>query len=292
MGQKQGQQITHVYGMGELSMNYIAFNFETTGADQSEQLIALLSNQEFEGFEEAGQYLKAFIPETTFNESAFNTIRKLFPTLVYTKTIVANINWNLQWEQSFEPVLVSDFVAIRADFHQQVKHVRYEIIITPKMSFGTGHHPTTYLMVQQMQSLNFTGSSVLDFGTGTGILAILAEKLGAVKVLAIDNDEWSITNAKENTQKNGCNKISIEQHNVIPVVEKYDIILANINLNVITNSIMLIASVSNKGCKIILSGFLKENELIIKDAIKMVEFQYISTVQKGEWIAIMIMKRY
>lgn len=271
-------------------MNYIAFTFETTGADQSEQLIALLSNQEFEGFEETGQYLKAFIPETTFDESAFNTIRKLFPTLVYQKTIVENINWNLQWELSFEPVLVNDFVAIRADFHQPAKHVRHEIIITPKMSFGTGHHATTYLMVQQMESLDFAGKSVLDFGTGTGILAILAEKLGATKVLAIDNDEWSITNAKENTLQNGCNKISIEQHNAIPVVEKYDIILANINLNVIKANIMLIESVSNRGCKILLSGFLKENEPIIQDAVKKVGFQYISTVQKGEWIAIMVIK--
>ena len=271
-------------------MNYIAFNFETTGSDQSEQLIALLSDQEFEGFEETGKYLKAFIPEATFNESAFSAIGKLFPTLVYTKAIVENINWNLQWEQSFEPVLINDFVSIRADFHQPVKEVQHEIIITPKMSFGTGHHATTHLMVQQMQSLDFAGKSVLDFGTGTGILAILAEKLGAVKVLAIDNDEWSITNAKENTRQNGCNKISIEQHNAIPVVEKYDIILANINLNVITANLPSIGSVSNTGCKILLSGFLKENEFVMLDAIKKIGFQYISTKQKGEWVAIMIVK--
>ena len=269
-------------------MNYIEFKFETVGSDQSEQLIALLGEIEFEGFEEAGQYLKGFIKEEIFNEAAFNSIEKLFPALVYTKTIVENINWNQQWEQSFEPVVVNEFAAIRADFHKLVANVRYEIIITPKMSFGTGHHATTYLMVQQMENIDFKGKTVLDFGTGTGILAILAEKLGAAKIWAIDNDEWSIINAKENIGQNECKKISIEQHSAIPVVQNYDVILANINLNVITANLPSLLSVANAGCQILLSGFLSENEVAVKSAINKAGFQYISTVQRGEWIAIMI----
>jgi ribosomal protein L11 methyltransferase len=271
-------------------MNYLSFLFETNTPDQSEQLVALLSDQGFEGFEETGLYLKAFIPETDFSETSFRAIEELFPSLVYTKTIVENINWNKQWEESFEPVLINDFVAIRAGFHQPITQVQHEIIITPKMSFGTGHHATTHLMIQQMQLLDFTGKTVLDFGTGTGILAILAEKLGAAKVLAIDNDEWSITNAKENIQQNGCHKISIEQHHSIPLTEKYDIILANINLNVITDNISAIEFVSNTPGNIIFSGFLKEDETAIKATIKAAGLQSISTLQRGEWIAILAFK--
>ena len=272
-------------------MNYLSVNFKITDSNQSEQLVALLSEQQFEGFEETDQYLKAFIPQKIFDESAFSSIVQLFPSLVYTKESIENINWNQQWEESFEPVLINDFVAIRAGFHQPITNVLHEIIITPKMSFGTGHHATTHLMVQQMEQLNFVEKTVLDFGTGTGILAILAEKLGASKVLAIDIDEWSITNAKENIQQNSCNKIRIAQHKTIPVVQNYDIILANINLNVIMDSLSLITKVSNASCTILLSGFLKENEIVIQQAISEVGFQYLSTFQRGEWIVIMAVKQ-
>jgi len=271
-------------------MNYIAFNFETTGPDQSEQLVALLSDQGFEGFEEAGVSLNAFIPEEIFNEDAFSDIKELFPSLIYTKSIVENINWNQQWEESFEPVLVNDFVAIRAGFHQAIDHVEHEIVITPKMSFGTGHHATTYLMVQQMQGIDFNGKTVLDFGTGTGILAILAEKLGAAKVVAIDNDEWSITNAKENILQNDCSKIIVEQKSAISLTERYDIILANINLNVIAANLQAIQSVSKAGSNVLLSGFLNDNEAFMIAEIIAVGFQYISTSQRGEWIAIRAIK--
>lgn len=271
-------------------MNYIAFDFQTKNSDQSEQLVALLSNKDFEGFEETVDNLKAFIPEASFNEISFSAIIGLFPSLVYKKSIIENINWNQQWEESFEPVVVENFVAIRAGFHQPIPNVKHEIIITPKMSFGTGHHATTHLMIQQMQSIDFKGKSVLDFGTGTGILAILAEKLGAVKILAIDNDEWSITNAIENIQLNDCNNIIIEQHDTIPLAEKYDVILANINLNVITANLESIVAVTNAGCKILLSGFLKENETAMLGAIKNVGLQYLFTQQRGEWIAMYIVK--
>ncbi len=272
-------------------MNYIAVDFETSQPEQSEQLVALLSDQGFEGFEEIGNSLNAFIIEKNFNEIAFNTIMELFPLLEYKKSIVENINWNQQWEESFQPVVVENFVAVRASFHQPIKEVQYEIVITPKMSFGTGHHATTYLMIQQMQLINFKGKKVLDFGTGTGILAILAEKLGASKVVAIDNDEWSITNAKENIRQNNCNKITIEQHDTIPLFEKYEVILANINLYVITANLEFIETVSNAGCRLLLSGFLKENEAVMQETISNAGFQYISTQQKGDWITIHAVKQ-
>ena len=271
-------------------MNYTAVEFSVTNAEQAEQLIALLSNEAFEGFEENELQLKAFIPELNFNEAAFKTILQLFPELAYTKTSVENINWNQQWEESFEPVRVNDFVAIRAGFHQPITNVQHEIIITPKMSFGTGHHSTTFLMIQQMALLDFTKKSVLDFGTGPGVLAILAEKLGANKLLAIDNDEWSITNAIENIAQNNCTKITIEQHNEIPIGDKYDIILANINLNVITANLASIASVCAAPCSILFSGFLKSDETAITAAITSVGFVVKATVQNGNWIALLVYK--
>ena len=271
-------------------MNYLAFDFTISVPEQSEQLIALLSEQDFEGFEESDNLLKAFIPENIFNENTFNEITSLFASLIYTKSIVENINWNQQWEQSFEPVVVGDFVAIRAHFHQPITAVQYEIIITPKMSFGTGHHGTTYIMMQHMQKIDFAGKSVLDFGTGTGVLAILAEKLGAEKVLAIDIDEWSIINAKENIVQNNSTKIIIEEHSAIPLHQTYDIILANINLNVITASLSAIVSVANDECTILFSGFLKENENVIQAAFKAAGLKFISILQKGEWIAIRVIK--
>ena len=271
-------------------MNYLAFDFAISATEQSEQLIALLSDLEFEGFEESENSLKAFIPESVFNKNDFDNVTALFPSLVFTQTIVENINWNQKWEESFEPVVVDNFVAIRAHFHQPIQNVQHEIIITPKMSFGTGHHGTTYIMMQHMQQLDFAGKTVLDFGTGTGVLAILAEKLGAKNVLGIDIDEWSIINAKENLLQNNCTKITIEEHDTIPLKHEFDVILANINLNVITANLSSIVAVANKGCIIIFSGFLKENEIQIQAEFKNVGLRYLSILQKGEWIAITVIK--
>ncbi len=271
-------------------MNYISFDFETTDADLSEQLVALLSDQGFEGFEETGQYLKAFIKEDEFNEASFKIIEALFPTLIFKKTLVENINWNKQWEDNFTPIVIDDFVAIRAAFHPPIPHTQHEIIITPKMSFGTGHHATTHLMMQQMQQLDFTDKKVLDFGTGTGILAILAEKLGATKILAIDNDEWSVTNAQENIIQNNCNKIVVEQQSIIPTEEKYDIILANINLNVISASLEDIFSVAGIGCKVLFSGFLIGDEMQLQADIEAIGLKYSTTFKKGDWVAISAFK--
>src|SRR5665647_862284 len=205
-------------------MNYLEFDFDIESPEQLEKLVALLAEQGFEGFEEEEDSLNAFIPEHNFNEDEFSRVIDMFVTVSYTKTIVENINWNKKWEEDFKPVLVDDFVAIRAGFHQPIKNVAHEIIITPKMSFGTGHHATTYLMIKQMQELDFIEKSVLDFGTGTGVLAILARKLGAEKVFAIDYDEWSITNAIENIEQNSCSNIRVQQLDAIPVAEKFDII--------------------------------------------------------------------
>ncbi len=271
-------------------MNYLEFDFEITDTQHAETLIALLSDQNFEGFEETEKNLKAFIKEADFNDVIFKETLLLFPSIKYTTAVIENINWNQQWEDNFEPVLVDDFVAVRAHFHQSIKTVQHEIIITPKMSFGTGHHATTHLMMQLMRAVDFKNKTVFDFGTGTGVLAILAEILGAVNIRAIDIDEWSIINTQENIIKNNCNQITVEQMDRIPSGNQYDIILANINLNVITETATEIACISKPGAIVLFSGFLKTDEKAMTETLLRAGFSKIEIVQRGDWIAIACLK--
>ncbi len=267
-------------------MNYLQFDFEVIPGEKTEALIAVLGNFNFEGFEETDVCLKAFIAEDKLGSESIAAITELFPDILYKKSIIENINWNKQWEDNFHPVIVEDFVGIRAHFHPVITNVQHEIIITPKMSFGTGHHATTHMMIELMQAINFKDKKVMDFGTGTGVLAILAEKMGATKVLAIDNDEWSIENSKENFGKNNCTAITLSFNNSIKATHNFDVILANINLNIILNNLGSIAAAVNKSAHIVLSGFLKQDENAIKNALKANHLDYKNTLQRGEWIAI------
>ena len=271
-------------------MTYLQFDFDIDSAEQSNKLVALLAIQGFDGFEEQENKLVAFIAEDRFNEPEFATVIDRFEAISYTQSVIENINWNKKWEEDFKPVLVENFVGIRASFHEPIHDVEHEIIITPKMSFGTGHHATTYLVMNQMKELVFLKKRVLDFGTGTGVLAILASKLGAEKVLAIDYDEWSITNAKENIVQNNCANISVVQADHIDLNEKFDIVLANINLNVIVSNMPAISAVAISGGVILLSGFLKENEKVIITSLKAAGLQYQATRQRGDWLIIMANK--
>lgn len=267
-------------------MNYLQIEFETLKEGESEMLIALLADAGFESFEETENSLLAFIKEDGFEEGSLEDILKLVP-VNYTKTIVPQQNWNAQWESSFEPIVVNEFVAIRAAFHQPINDVKHEIIITPKMSFGTGHHATTYMMIEQMEALDFAGKTVVDFGTGTAVLAILAEKMGAVSIDAIDYDEWSIENSIENAAANNCSKINLIKAETISTATTYDIILANINLHVILDNLAGIKSVSKKGTYILLSGFMKADEPPMVNALAENGILRLKTVQKGEWISIL-----
>ncbi|MBK6935571.1 MAG: 50S ribosomal protein L11 methyltransferase [Chitinophagaceae bacterium] len=183
--------------------NYIQITFTNLQPEQADMLIAQLSEAGFDGFEEGENLLKAFIPENDYNKFLLKELTYKY-RLQYAEQVIPEQNWNALWESNFQPVVVDDFVGVRACFHEPISSVEYEIGITPKMSFGTGHHATTYMMMQQMRNIPFLGKSVFDFGTGTGVLAILAEKLGAASVFAIDNDDWSIENARENCQFNNC----------------------------------------------------------------------------------------
>ncbi len=237
----------------------IIFDVKTNEADT---IVAMLAGIEFEGFEENDGFIKAYISQEQFNEAELNKIAEPFSLSYQTKEIPQQ-NWNAVWESHFDPVVIDDFVAVRAHFHLPISTVQHEIIITPKMSFGTGHHATTTMMIKQMRNIDFKNRNVFDFGTGTGVLAILAEKLGAASVLAIDNDEWSIDNSKENIAKNGCDKIKVEQRSDANVQQCFDVILANINRNIILDNLSFLSSQLNRNGTLLLSGLLAEDEGII-----------------------------
>jgi len=265
--------------------NYIEIKIENISEEQSEILIAQLNEIGFNGFEEGENFLIGFIDEQNFDEDALQQIISAHH-LSYQKNFIQQKNWNEEWEKNFDPVIVDDFVAVRAEFHQPIKNIEHEIIITPKMSFGTGHHATTYMMIQQMGTIDFNNKIVFDFGTGTGILAILAEKLGAKNIIAIDNDEWSINNAKENSERNNCKRIQLFLVSELPSTEKFDIVLANINKNVILQHVKELTNLLAQSGQLLVSGLLIEDETEILDVAVKIKLKPTACIRRGRWISI------
>ncbi len=273
-------------------MEYYQVILESISADQKDILIALLNDTGFTGFEETDDSLKAFINTEDFSEDEFNVIVSTY-SIKYSRSIIKEINWNEQWETSFEPVSIlhpdtgNPFVHIRANFHQANEQARFDITITPKMSFGTGHHATTYLMAEQMSKIAFDGKNVIDFGTGTAVLAILAEKMGAGRVIAIDNDDWSINNAMENIDTNNCSRISLVKAETIEVDEKACVILANINLNIIIANLSAIKNAAEKAAIVLFSGIMTHDEQVSRVALKNMNFEIKQVFHKNGWIALL-----
>ena len=251
-----------------------------------EELIAQLSGIQYDAFEEKETELCAYIKDEAFEAEVLETILSAYH-LGYTKSLIENQNWNALWESNFTPVIVDNLCVIRAEFHEPFPNIKNEIIITPKMSFGTGHHATTYMMIDNMSRIDFKDKQVADFGTGTGVLAIFAEKLGSSYVWAVDNDEWSIENSKENIERNGCAKVKIEKAEGFLPKQQFDIILANINKNVILqNAGNFLSALQSEG-KLLLSGLLREDEDDVVSAFVRKGLQHISTSEKNNWICIL-----
>src|SRR6185437_1240971 len=267
---------------------YFKIQIETASVEEGELLVATLSEIQYYAFEQEGTSLNAYIREEDFSELKLTVV--LPGKAIFKKEIIEEENWNQQWEQSIEPVIVNNFAGIHPVFQGLIKNVKHDIIITPKMSFGTGHHATTFLMIEMMEMMDLKGKEVLDFGTGTGVLAILAEKCGASKILAIDNDEWSINNAMENIKANGCEKISIELRDVLSDVHPMDVILADINLNVLNKFASDLSQILKSGSFLLASGFLlkdlKEMQNIFEE--KNVVIKHLQ--QRGEWMVILFQK--
>ena len=268
---------------------YIQTEISVSEQPEKDRLIAQLADFGFEGFEEERSSLKAFIPLDQFRKEEFETMMRE-GGLRFSIQLIEEQNWNALWEAGFEPVVVDNFCAVRADFHQRVPGIKYDIIITPKMSFGTGHHATTYMMIEQMQQIDFDKKQVFDFGTGTGVLAILAEKSGASFVEAIDNDDWSIDNAMENLLRNQSEKISLKKRDLIEGEGRYDIVLANVNKHVIINQLKRMTdAVVDKGI-ILLSGLLAEDESDIHVLATGAGLSLRNKLEKHNWICLMYVR--
>ncbi|HYH14898.1 MAG TPA: 50S ribosomal protein L11 methyltransferase [Flavisolibacter sp.] len=252
--------------------------------EQQEILISQLEELGATGFEQTDTHLLAY-----FEEDAFPSydVQALLEGYNFQLNTLQQQNWNAVWESNFQPVIVDDFCAVRAHFHEPIQGVKHEILITPKMSFGTGHHATTYMMMQQMRDINFDGKRVFDFGTGTGVLAILAEKLGAVSVYAIDNDEWSITNAQENLKKNNCQHIDVEFASNIPTDMSFDVILANINRNVILQYFSFLKQAVKEKGLILFSGLLETDRDIIVETAQRHGLELIKHNERNKWISLL-----
>lgn len=251
---------------------------------QQEELIALLDEYNPSGFEQTDENLKAYFAEKDYLAEDILMIIKGYD---YEVSQLNEQNWNEVWEQNFQPVLVDDFCAVRAHFHQAITSVQHEIVITPKMSFGTGHHATTYMMMRQMKDIDFKEKAVFDFGTGTGILAILAEKLGAASVTAIDVDDWSIENARENFGRNSCQNCIVSLSSKLPEGGKFDIILANINRNVILDYMKnLVLLLKDKGL-ILFSGLLAGDGPAITEAAEKNGLQLSKQTEREGWISLL-----
>ncbi len=267
---------------------FIKIEIESNSQERLEILIAQLSEIDFYAFEQNKNVLLAYIKEENFHPLIFQEI--VSPEETYKSLIIENRNWNEEWEFGFKPVCIKKFAGIRASFHQPLQNIKHEVIITPKMSFGTGHHATTYLMIEQMEKINFEDKKVLDFGTGTGILAILAEKLGAKSVFAIDYDEWSITNTLENIKANNCKQINLEKRDDIRGTMIQDVILANINLNVLIQNANDIRSISQIGTLLLMSGFLCEDEKTILGVFNNIGFGKKNIIKKNGWMSLLVSK--
>lgn len=268
--------------------NYIKITIPVSSDEQQEIFLALLSEEGYDGFEEATDALNAYISEEQFNQQQLETLLQPF-SISYTKEVIAPKNWNAEWESNYEPVIVDEFVAVRAHFHQPITTVEHEIVITPKMSFGTGHHATTWQVMKLMQQISFNNKSVFDFGCGTAVLAILAEKLGSATVLAVDNDDWCIENSIENVEANNCTNIVVQKADV-PSTQQFDIILANINRHILLQYMKTMAASLNKNGFIIISGFYKEENQLLIDAAAAQQLQLITASDRNNWSALLFQK--
>ena len=277
-------------------MSHLEFQFKITPLKPwTEILIAYLSEIDFHGFYEEDGILKAFISNTDFDALIFNSLLESLEgedvEISYEKLEIENRNWNASWEANFDPVEIAQQLYIRAPFHEQKENFNSTIIIQPKMSFGTGHHQTTFLMCEAILRLDLVGKKVLDMGTGTGVLAILSEKKGSKDITAIDIEEWSIENCEENIVLNECAFIDTICGDVNLIDgKKFDVILANINKNILKKHLPKYFDSLCENGLLYLSGFFSTDVSELKTLANQVGFKFISTTIKDEWAILILQK--
>ena len=273
-------------------MNYITVRFYYQPLQPwTDILVAYLSEIKFEGFIENNLGMNAYIKENHFNDEVIQTIcNSLDCSINYQSQRLEQENWNAKWESSFEPIIIDRFCGIRAHFHEPL-NVQHELIITPKMSFGTGHHYTTSGMIKALKNVDLTNQKVLDMGCGTGVLAILAEKMGSKHIVAIDIDEWAYRNAIENCQQNNCRYIQIKKGGRDQIEGLFNIILANINRNILIDDLSRYSLHLEKNGTILLSGFYESDLGLIKDEANAHSLTYESHFSQQDWVVARFTKK-
>ena len=279
-------------GSNMSQQDYLAFHFPLAD-ERRDWLLALLEDLPFEGFEETDTELLAFLPASSLTpalEAAVNDIATQFELSWHTR-LIPYTNWNAEWEASFQPVKVGAFAGVRAAFHPPMEDVRYELVIQPKMAFGTGHHATTWLMMQAMESLPWQGASVLDFGCGTGILAILAAQLGAAQVHGVDIEREAYENSLENMAINNTPGLMIYEGELsaVPADLLFNIILANINRNVILQTLPSLYQKMLPGGQLLVSGILADDRDQVVEAAQRAGFILLNEQGREQWMMIHFM---
>ena len=273
-----------------MANTYLAYHFTVLPRDPgTDILIAQLGEVGFESFVETEAGVSAYIQQADFDEERFEKVQlftsELF-TIEHNSEVIEQVNWNEEWERNFDPIEVSGSCVVRAPFHEPFG-VPYEIIIEPKMSFGTGHHETTHMMLQFLLESDLKGNTVLDMGCGTAVLAILSELRCASDIDAIDIDEWCVENSEENAARNNCTRIRVRlgDAGLLSSEKKYDLIIANINRNILINDMPVYVSCLKKGGILLLSGFYSEDLKMISECCVKNGLQFVENKERNNWIA-------
>lgn len=278
--------------------DYIEVRFELSPCDETatDVLAAMLCDAEFESFVPDADGLTAYVKRELYNENNVNEVVADFPMPVkinWSKVVIEGQDWNSEWEKNyFRPIVVGDKCVIHSSFHKDIPKVEYDIVIDPKMAFGTGHHATTSLIIRRLLDMDMTGKSVLDMGTGTGILAILSAMRGAEPVSAIEIDEFAYVNAVENVKINGVPQINVHlgDASLLANEQPVDVFIANINRNIITADIAEYAKCLNCGGVMLLSGFYEEDVPVIMAKAETLSLMYDSHTVSDKWTCLKLTK--
>lgn len=274
-----------------MEVSYIAYRFEVEPRELgTEILIAELAEKAFESFEESESGVSAYVQKSLWSEAILDGVQVLESKdfkISYTVEDIEQINWNEEWEKNFNPIDVDGICYVRAPFHEKTE-AQYDIVIEPKMSFGTGHHETTFMMIRHILQNDMTDKVVLDMGCGTAILGILAAMRGAKHVDAIDIDNWCYLNSIENAERNNCTNIDVYEGDasILTSEQKYDIILANINRNILLNDMLTYVNCLKNGGSIYFSGFYTEDIPYIKEEAEKRGLVYVNQLEKNNWVSL------
>ena len=277
-----------------MSNIYIGYHFQISPLELgSEILIAELGEKAFESFIETETGISAFVQKDLWDENILEDIQILSNpefTISFSFEEIEQVNWNEEWEKNFEAIEVDGKCHVRAPFHEKT-NAEYDIVIEPKMSFGTGHHETTHMMIQHILETDCTNKKTLDMGCGTAILAILAEMKGAQPIDAIDIDNWCYLNSIENAERNNCKHISVYEGDAdLLVGKRYDIIIANINRNILLNDMQTYFDCLNENGLLFLSGFYTEDIPVISESCVSKGLTYVKQFERNNWVALKFTK--